>query len=185
MAIKKFKDTDDDEIIRKNTQREVKMLRILRHENIVELKEAFKRKNRVYLVFEFVDKTLLDVLEQSPNGLDQEYIRKIIYQLVKALEYMHSFDVVHRDVKPENLLITIQDKLKLCDFGFARVLPKQNENITDYVATRWYRSPELLLSDPSYGKGADIWSIACILGELIDGQPIFPGDNEIDQLFLI
>ena len=82
---------------------------------------------------------------------------------------MHSFEVVHRDVKPENLLITIQDELKLCDFGFARVLPKNNENITDYVATRWYRSPELLLSDPTYGKGADMWAIACILGELTDG----------------
>jgi cyclin-dependent kinase-like len=145
------------------------MLRILRHENIVELKEAFKRKNRVYLVFEYVEQTLLDVLEATPNGLDSEYIRKIIYQLVKSIQYMHSHEVVHRDVKPENLLINKKDQLKLCDFGFARVLPKNNEIITDYVATRWYRSPELLLSDPTYGKGADMWAIACILGELIDG----------------
>jgi cyclin-dependent kinase-like len=101
--------------------------------------------------------------------LDPEYIRKVIYQLVKALDYMHSFDIVHRDVKPENLLINKDNVLKLCDFGFARVLPKANEEITDYVATRWYRSPELLISDPNYGKSADIWAIACILGELIDG----------------
>lgn len=184
MAIKKFKDTDEDEIIRKNTQREVKMLRILRHENIVDLKEAFKRKNRVYLVFEFVEKTLLDILEAQPNGLDWEYIRKIIYQLVKAIHFMHGYEVVHRDVKPENLLINSKDELKICDFGFARLLPKNND-ITDYVATRWYRSPELLLSDPNYGKTADMWAIACILGELIDGQPIFPGDDEVEQLFLI
>ena len=93
---------------------------------------------------------------------------------------MHSFDIVHRDVKPENLLINKNGVVKMCDFGFARILPKAHEEITDYVATRWYRSPELLISDPNYGKSADIWAIACILGELTDGQPLFPGDNEID-----
>jgi cyclin-dependent kinase-like len=93
---------------------------------------------------------------------------------------------VHRDIKPENLLINKENVLKICDFGFARVLPKsENELITDYVATRWYRSPELLLSQPNYGKPVDMWAIACILGELTDGQPLFPGDNEVDQLFQI
>ena len=82
---------------------------------------------------------------------------------------MHSYDIVHRDVKPENLLMNKKNVLKLCDFGFARILPKGNEEITDYVATRWYRSPELLISDPNYGKSADMWAIGCILGELIDG----------------
>ena len=100
------------------------MLRFLKNEHIVELKEAFKRKQRVYLVFEYMDKNLLEVLEESPNGLDQEYIRKIIYQLVKAVDYMHSYDIVHRDVKPENLLINKKGVLKICDFGFARMLPK-------------------------------------------------------------
>jgi cyclin-dependent kinase-like len=132
-----------------------------------------------------MERNLLEVLEEQPNGLDPEYIRKIIYQLTKAIDYMHSYDIIHRDIKPENLLINKKDQLKLCDFGFARLMPKPHEDITDYVATRWYRSPELLICDPNYGKSADIWAIACILGELIDGQPIFPGDNEIDQLFQI
>jgi|TARA_B110000305_G_C19089220_1_gene469967 cyclin-dependent kinase-like len=95
-------------------------------------------------------------------------------------------NVVHRDIKPENLLIDPSDNLKLCDFGFARNIPQQRQNpqMTDYVATRWYRSPELLLSD-RYSKEVDIWAIGCIMGELTDGEPLFPGESEVDQLFEI
>lgn len=117
-----------------------------------------------------MEKNLLEILESNATGLESEYIRKIIYQLVKSIDYCHSHDVIHRDVKPENLLISKDNVLKICDFGFARVLPRSDhEIITDYVATRWYRSPELLLSFPYYGKPVDMWAIACILGELIDG----------------
>ena len=149
----------------------------------MELKEAFKRKQRVYLVFEYMEINLLEILEAQPTGLDPDYTRRIIYQLVKAINFCHSFEIVHRDIKPENLLISKQNILKICDFGFARLLPSSSEPITDYVATRWYRSPELLVSQPNYGKPVDMWAIACILGELTDGQPLFPGDNEVDQLF--
>jgi cyclin-dependent kinase-like len=96
------------------------MLRLLRHPNIVSLKEAFKRKSRVYLVFEFIDKNLLELLEAEPEGLDTERIRLLMFQLVKALDFCHENDVIHRDVKPENLLISKKNDLKLCDFGFAR-----------------------------------------------------------------
>ena len=90
-------------------------------------------------------------------------------------------NVVHRDIKPENLLIDPSETLKLCDFGFARNIPQSRTNpaMTDYVATRWYRSPELLLSD-RYSKEVDIWAIGCIMGELIDGEPLFPGESEVD-----
>lgn len=88
--------------------------------------------------------------------------------------------MIHRDIKPENLLINPQtNDLRLCDFGFARVLNNNKGNLTDYVATRWYRAPELLLS-PNYGKEVDIWAIGCILGELTDGEALFPGESEID-----
>lgn len=100
------------------------MLRTLKHENIVVLKEAFKRKSKLYLVFEFVDKTLLEILEGRTNGLESETVRKYIYQLLKAISYCHSVNVIHRDIKPENLLICSETNLlKLCDFGFARNLP--------------------------------------------------------------
>jgi cyclin-dependent kinase-like len=88
--------------------------------------------------------------------------------------------VIHRDIKPENLLINNKGILKLCDFGFARYLPQKGESLTDYVATRWYRAPELILGDQNYGKPTDLWAVACILGELMDGQPLFPGENEVD-----
>ncbi|CDW87509.1 protein kinase domain containing protein [Stylonychia lemnae] len=189
VAIKKFKEnTEEDEIVKKTTMREVKMLRLLKHDNIVLLREAFKRKGKLYLVFEFVEKTLLEILEQRTNGLDQEMVRRYIYQLLKAINYCHNLNVIHRDIKPENLLIMDNSMLKLCDFGFARNLPQQkggsNQIMTDYVATRWYRSPELLLGD-KYAKEVDIWAIGCIMGELTDGEPLFPGESEIDQLYVI
>jgi len=186
VAIKKFKESDDDEILRKTTLREVKILRMLRHNNIVSLKEAFKRKAKLYLVFEYVEKNLLEVLEEEPSGLDPEVVRIYIFQLVQAIHWCHSNSVIHRDIKPENLLINVRSKtLKLCDFGFARVISKSSDELTDYVATRWYRAPELLLGSTNYTFGVDMWAIGCIMGEISDGQPIFPGDSEIDQLYII
>ncbi|XP_077573208.1 cyclin-dependent kinase-like 5 isoform X1 [Stigmatopora nigra] len=161
------------------------MLRTLKQENIVELKEAFRRRGKLYLVFEYVEKNMLELLEELPNGVPADKARSYIYQLIKAIHWCHKHDIVHRDIKPENLLISSDDVLKLCDFGFARNLSEGTDaNYTEYVATRWYRSPELLLGAP-YGKAVDMWSVGCILGELSDGQPLFPGESEIDQLFTI
>ncbi|KAG8589969.1 hypothetical protein GDO81_006585 [Engystomops pustulosus] len=185
VAIKKFKDSEENEEVKETTLRELKMLRTLKQENIVELKEAFRRRGKLYLVFEYVEKNMLELLEEMPNGVPPEKVKNYIYQLIKAIHWCHKNDIVHRDIKPENLLISYNDILKLCDFGFARNLSEgSNANYTEYVATRWYRSPELLLGAP-YGKAVDMWSVGCILGELSDGQPLFPGESEIDQLFTI
>lgn len=187
VAIKKFKEAEDDEALKKTTLREVRLLRLLRHGNIVSLLEAFRRKTRLYLVFEYVEKNLLEVLETQSQGLDTELVRVYILQLVRAIHWCHSHEVVHRDIKPENLLInTRSNTLKLCDFGFARVLSAQQpQDLTDYVATRWYRAPELLLGSTSYGFGVDLWAIGCIMGEISDGQPLFPGESEVDQLYIV
>ncbi|KAI8464500.1 MAG: flagellar associated protein [Monoraphidium minutum] len=197
VAIKKFKESDEDDIVRKTTLREVKMLRMLRQENIVDLKEAFRRKRKLYLVFEYIEHTLLQVLEASPGGLPPEAVRRYIWQLVRALRWCHGHGVVHRDIKPENLLIKPAQggggapgavgQLKLCDFGFARVLPPSpgDASITDYVSTRWYRAPELLLGSSHYSKEVDVWAVGCIMAELSDGAALFPGDSDIDQLYIV
>lgn len=185
VAVKKFKDGEENEDVRRTTLRELKMLRSLKQENIVELREAFRRKGKLYLVFEYVERNMLELLEEQANGVAPEKVRSYTYQLCKAIHWCHSNDIIHRDIKPENLLISSSDVLKLCDFGFARTINGGTTGVyTDYVATRWYRSPELLLGAP-YGKAVDIWSIGCILGELADGQPLFPGESEIDQLYVI
>ena len=186
VAIKKFKETDDD-LVKKTMKRELKMLQQLKHENIVEFQESFIHKNNLFLVFEFLEKNLLEVLEESPDGLPPRLIKSFVYQMCKALDYMHKNNMIHRDIKPENLLIDENLNLKLCDFGFARKvkLNHKNNNITemtDYVATRWYRSPELLLSGGIYGPDVDFWAVGCIMGELADGNPMFPGENETDQI---
>ncbi|GFR73214.1 cyclin-dependent kinase-like 5, partial [Elysia marginata] len=185
VAIKKFKDSEENDDVRRTTMRELKMLRALKQENIVELREAFKRKGKLYLVFEYVEKNMLELLEPHPNGVPYEKARSLTYQLCKAVMWCHARDIIHRDIKPENLLISKDGVLKLCDFGFARnIAGGSNGLYTDYVATRWYRSPELLIGAP-YGKAVDVWAIGCIMGELSDGQALFPGDSEIDQLYVI
>ena len=186
VAVKKFKETQD-KLVQKTMKRELAMLQMLRHENVVEFQESFVSKGNFFLVFEYVEKNLLEVLEESPHGLSPKLIRSLVYQMCKAVAYLHKNNVIHRDVKPENLLIDENLNLKLCDFGFARKvkLNKNNNNIdtmTDYVATRWYRSPELLLSGGIYGPEVDYWAIGCIMGELADGNPMFPGEDEVDQL---
>lgn len=185
VAIKKFKEVED-ELVKKTMSRELKVLQMLKHDNIVEYKEAFKRKGNLFLVFEYVEKNLLELLQEHPKGLEPSLIKKIIYQLCKAIKYLHAQNIVHRDIKPENLLVDSDThKLKLCDFGFARTIKTNKEKLTDYVATRWYRAPELLITSGVYGPEVDFWAIGCIMGELTDGDALFPGDNEIDQLNII
>lgn len=181
VAIKKFKESDEDEQVRKTSLREVRVLKQLRHDNVITLLEVFRRKGKLHLVFEYVEKTILEVLEKKANGLDEMDVRKYMYQLLRGVEYCHSHNIIHRDIKPENILISKNGALKLCDFGFARTMSIGGK-YTDYVATRWYRAPELLVGDVEYGKGVDIWAVGCIFAEISNGMPLFPGESDLDQL---
>eukprot|EP01051_Picozoa_sp_SAG22_P006982 SAG22_NODE_476_length_9995_cov_9.488480_4_plen_279_part_00 len=117
------------------------------------------------------------------NILEDIHKQYIIYQLLRALKYMHSGQVLHRDMKPSNLLLNSECQVKVADFGLARSLERQHDaNMTDYVATRWYRAPEILVGSLKYTYGVDMWSIGCILGELVGGKPMFPGTSTLNQL---
>ncbi|GFR71748.1 cyclin-dependent kinase-like 2, partial [Elysia marginata] len=185
VAIKKFLESEDDKMVKKIAMREVKMLKQLQHDNLVNLIETFRRRKRLYLVFEFVDHTVLDELEKCPNGLDENTARKILWQVLKGTEFCHFHNIIHRDIKPENILVSKSGIVKICDFGFARTLAQPGEAYTDYVATRWYRAPELLVGDTKYGRAVDIWAVGCLLSEMLTGEPLFPGDSDIDQLYHI
>lgn len=112
--------------------------------------------------------------------------RFIIYQIVKGIKFLHSAQIIHRDLKPSNVLLNSDCHLKICDFGLARSLIADKEGsdmiLTEEVATRWYRAPEVLLGSQTYEKSADIWSIGCILGEVLLGKPMFPGNSTLNQL---
>lgn len=151
------------------------------------LYQAFRERGKLFLVFEYLEKTVLDDLELAPDGLEPEYIKTILYQLLLASSFMHKNRIIHRDIKPENLLLSTNGLLKVCDFGFARQLNDEDKFYlyTDYVSTRWYRAPELLVGDAAYDETVDVWAVGCIVAELFSGQPLFPGDSDLHTLQLI
>uniref|UniRef100_A0A673SWP7 Cyclin dependent kinase like 4 n=1 Tax=Suricata suricatta TaxID=37032 RepID=A0A673SWP7_SURSU len=170
VAIKKFVESEDDPVVKKIALREICMLKQLKHPNLVNLIEVFRRKRKMHLVFEYCDHTLLNELERNPKGAE-------LWRRTSFLNFLI-------DVKPENILITKQGIIKICDFGFARILIP-GDAYTDYVATRWYRAPELLVGDTQYGSSVDIWATGCVFAELLTGQPLWPGKSDVDQLYLI
>ncbi|XP_066282954.1 cyclin-dependent kinase-like 1 isoform X1 [Branchiostoma lanceolatum] len=185
VAIKKFVESEDDLLIKKIALREIRMLKQLKHANLVNLLEVFRRKRRLHLVFEYCDHTVLNELDRNPKGVPEHQTKRIIWQTLQAVNFCHQHNCIHRDVKPENILITKQGVIKLCDFGFARLLTGPGDEYTDYVATRWYRAPELLVGDTQYGPPVDVWAIGCVFAELICGQALWPGKSDVDQLYLI
>jgi len=187
VAIKKFKqDEEEDPHVRKTMMREIKVLKEFRHVNIVNLRDVFREKGKLFLIFDYVEKTLLEELQLSPSGLKMQKIKEIIYQILSANHFLHSSNIIHRDIKPENLLISKHGVVKLCDFGFARQMKKEpGFCYTDYVSTRWYRAPELLVGDAAYNESVDVWAIGCIFAEIYNGMPLFPGDSDLHTLQLI
>ncbi|EDM16025.1 mitogen-activated protein kinase 15 [Rattus norvegicus] len=192
VAIKKIFDAFRDQTDAQRTFREIMLLREFGgHPNIIRLLDVIPAKNDrdIYLVFESMD-TDLNAVIQKGRLLEDIHKRCIFYQLLRATKFIHSGRVIHRDQKPANVLLDAACRVKLCDFGLARSLSDFPEGpggqaLTEYVATRWYRAPEVLLSSRWYTPGVDMWSLGCILGEMLRGQPLFPGTSTFHQLELI
>lgn len=179
VAIKKMKTlfTSMNECL---SLKEVSSLQALKHPYIVQLVEANLENSELNLVYEFLDCNVYEVMQNTGKAFAQDKAKKITHQLLQALGYIHGQGYMHRDVKPDNMLIAGED-CKLADFGLCREISNFGP-LTDYVSTRWYRSPEILLKVPQYGPAADIFAAGCVMAELFLMRPLFPGANEIDQL---
>jgi len=189
LALKKVFGAFQNATDAQRTFREIIFLQELAdHENVISLLDVMKAENDkdIYLLFECMETDLHAVIRA--NILEDIHKRFIVYQLLKALKYMHSGQVIHRDLKPSNLLLNSECLAKVADFGLARSIAFSEKEaarhpvLTDYVATRWYRAPEILLGSTDYTKGVDLWSVGCILGELLGGKPMFPGTSTMNQL---
>jgi len=188
VALKKCFDAFQNATDAQRTFREIMFLQELNgHENIVSLLNVLKADNDqdIYLITDYMESDLHAVIRAKI--LEEIHKQYIIYQLLKSLKFMHSGQMLHRDIKPSNILLNSDCQVKVCDFGLARSVLQQNDHaqnpvLTDYVATRWYRAPEILLGSTSYTKGVDLWSVGCIVGELLTGKPTFPGTSTMNQL---
>lgn len=189
VAVKKVTKVFEKNLLTKRAIRELKLLRHFNgHENITSILDMEiddpSNFDEIYLVQELMEADLHQII-RSQQALSDAHLQYFIYQICRGLKYIHSANVIHRDLKPGNLLVNADCELKICDFGLARGLLTEPETagvMTEYVATRWYRAPEIMLSYQSYTKAIDIWSVGCIFAEMMGGKPLFKGRDYIDQI---
>ena len=192
VAIKKLKSISDL-IDLKRISREILIMKYCQHENIIPLFDVIIHLNQnpsvnkiadVYLVMEKMDSDLQKIIA-SKQELSDEHYQFILYQILRALYFLHSANIIHRDFKPSNVLINEDCTVKLCDFGMSRGIKDENILLTEYVVTRYYRAPEVMLSSHHYSKKIDVWSVGCAFAELLSKKFLFPGENYIAQIKLI
>lgn len=163
--------------------REVKSLRKLNHPSIIKLKEVIRQSDYLYFVFEYMEYNLYQIIKDNGKLFPESKIRNWCFQVFQGLAYMHHQGYFHRDLKPENLLVT-KDVIKIADLGLAREVCSAPP-YTEYVSTRWYRAPEVLLQSPYYNSATDMWAMGAIMSELFTLQPLFPGSSEVDEIYKI
>ncbi|MGH0129629.1 UNVERIFIED_CONTAM: hypothetical protein FKN15_044251 [Acipenser sinensis] len=180
VAMKKIRLESEEEGVPSTAIREISLLKELQHPNIVCLQDVLMQESRLYLVFEFLSMDLKKYLDSIPSGqyMDRMLVKSYLYQIMQGIVFCHSRRVLHRDLKPQNLLIDNKGVIKLADFGLARAFGIP-------VVTLWYRAPEVLLGSARYSTPVDVWSVGTIFAELATKKPLFHGDSEIDQLFRI
>uniref|UniRef100_A0A8C1YIQ1 mitogen-activated protein kinase n=1 Tax=Cyprinus carpio TaxID=7962 RepID=A0A8C1YIQ1_CYPCA len=183
VAVKKLSRPFQSIIHAKRTYRELRLLKHMKHENVIGLLDVFtpatslEEFNDVYLVTHLMGADLNNIVKCQK--LTDDHVQFLIYQILRGLKYIHSADIIHRDLKPSNLAVNEDCELKILDFGLAR---HTDDEMTGYVATRWYRAPEIMLNWMHYNMTVDIWSVGCIMAELLTGRTLFPGTDHINQL---
>ncbi|NP_001296841.1 mitogen-activated protein kinase 14a [Fundulus heteroclitus] len=183
VAVKKLSRPFQSIIHAKRTYRELRLLKHMKHENVIGLLDVFspatslKEFKDVYLVTHLMGADLNNIVKCQK--LSDDHVQFLIYQILRGLKYIHSAGIIHRDLKPGNLAVNEDCELKILDFGLAR---HTDDEMTGYVATRWYRAPEIMLNWMHYNKTVDIWSVGCIMAELLTGKTLFPGTDHINQL---
>merc|ERR1719410_982725 len=175
----------EEEGVPSTALREIALLKELPHPNIVELLEVCCSFKKMVLVFEFLENDLKKYMRSRGRQLEPAKIKSLSFQLCRGVEFCHANRVLHRDLKPQNLLIDSRLRLKIADFGLARAYTVPIPKYTHEVVTVWYRPPEILLGSPLYSVPVDMWGVGCILAEMATGQPLFGGDSEIDTIFKI
>jgi cyclin-dependent kinase len=189
VALKKIRLEAEDEGVPSTAIREISLLKELKDDNVVRLLDIVHADQKLYLVMEFLDvdlKRFMEQCNQTHGHMPMDLVKKFTYQLNSGLLYCHTHRILHRDLKPQNLLIDKRHNLKLADFGLARAFGIPLRTYTHEVVTLWYRAPEVLLGARHYSTAIDMWSVGCIFAEMaLRGSPLFPGDSEIDQIFKI
>ncbi len=155
----------------------------MNHPNIIKLTQVIRDNDELFFVFEFMDGNLYDIMKGRTSFFPESFIRNVMYQIFQGLAFMHKNGFFHRDIKPENMLVK-GDIIKLADFGLAREI-RSKPPFTEYVSTRWYRAPEILLRSSNYNSPIDRWACGGVLAELFTLKPLFPGSSEADQLYKI
>ncbi|CAB3977211.1 cyclin-dependent kinase 1-like [Paramuricea clavata] len=185
VALKKIRLECEDEGMPSTSLREISVLKELEHPNIVQLQRVVYEEDKLYLVFEFLTMDLKKHLDTTSGFLDKMLVKSYLYQILTGMLFCHTRRTLHRDLKPQNLLIDDSGVIKLADFGLARAFGLPIRAYTHEIVTLWYRAPEVLLNSPRYSTAVDQWSIGCIFAELVTKRPLVAGDSEIDQLFRI
>jgi serine/threonine protein kinase len=185
VALKRIRLEVEDEGIPSTALREISLLRELTHRNIVDLKDCVQEDGKLYLVFEFLDKDLKKYMESCSGLLSPALVKSYLFQMCRGLTFCHARGVMHRDLKPQNLLVTRDGRLKIADFGLARAFCPPIRPLTHEVVTLWYRPPEILMGSTTYAPPVDVWAIGTIFVEMVTKRPLFPGDSEIDELYKI
>jgi len=186
LALKKIRLEAEDEGIPSTAIREISLLKQLQHPNVVRLYDVIHTDKKLTLVFEFLDQNLKQYMDAcGSEGMHLDTAKSFLFQLLRAIAYCHDHRVLHRDLKPQNLLINMNGELKLADFGLARSFGIPVRSYTHEVVTLWYRPPDVLMGSKKYSTSVDIWSMGCIFAEMVNGNPLFPGTSDDDQLLKI